>query len=189
VQSPTLALVVERELERRAHKAEPYWEVLANFEHPDGSFEAHHETDKFWKRDEADAAVAGTKSPGVVKEVASRRNTRKPPTPYNTTAFTTDASSRLGLTPSRAMRIAEELYMDGFISYPRTDNTVYPSSLPVKELVTSLANIPDLRSRKAAPRRTASADPRPQGDHRSPADLPDPSGLSQRARRAEAPRL
>ena len=148
VQSPTLALVVERELERRAHKAEPYWEVLANFEHPDGSFEAHHETDKFWKREEADAAVAGTKSPGVVKEVASRRNTRKPPTPYNTTAFTTDASSRLGLTPSRAMRIAEELYMDGFISYPRTDNTVYPSSLPVVELVRSLANIPDFEAAK-----------------------------------------
>jgi DNA topoisomerase-1 len=149
VQSPTLALIVERELERRAHKAEPYWEVLAKFEHPDGSFEAHHETDRFWKREEADAAVAGTKSPGVVKEVASRRNTRKPPTPYNTTAFTTDASSRLGLTPSRAMRIAEELYMDGLISYPRTDNTVYPSSLPVTELVRSLANVPDFEAAKS----------------------------------------
>jgi DNA topoisomerase I len=143
VQSPTLALIVERELERRAHKAEPFWEVLAKFEHPDGSFEAHHETDKFWKREEADAAVAGTKSPGTVKEVASRRNTRRPPTPYNTTAFTTDASSRLGITPSRAMRLAEELYMDGFISYPRTDNTVYPSSLPITELVRSLVKIPD----------------------------------------------
>jgi len=143
VQSPTLALIVERELERRAHVAKPFWEVLARFEHPDGSFETHHETDKFWKREEADAAVAGTKSPGVVKEVSSRKNTRKPPAPYNTTAFTTDASSRLGITPSRAMRIAEDLYMDGFISYPRTDNTVYPPSLPVSELVRSLANIPD----------------------------------------------
>ncbi len=149
VQSPTLALIVERELERRAHKAEPFWEVLARFEHPDGSFEAHHETDKFWKREEADAAVAGTKSPGVVKEVASRRNTRKPPTPYNTTAFTTDASSRLGITPARAMRIAEDLYMDGFISYPRTDNTVYPSSLPISELVRSLANVPDFAAAKS----------------------------------------
>jgi DNA topoisomerase-1 len=148
VQSPTLALIVERELERRAHKAEPYWEVLAKFEHPDGSFEAHHETDKFWKREEADAGVAGTKSPGVVKEVASRRNTRRPPAPYNTTAFTTDASSRLGITPSRAMRIAEDLYMDGFISYPRTDNTVYPSSLPIKELVRSLVSIRDFEAAK-----------------------------------------
>ncbi len=41
------------------------------------------------------------------------------------------------------MRIAEDLYMDGFISYPRTDNTVYPRSLNTRELVSSLARIPD----------------------------------------------
>ena len=64
--------------------------------------------------------------PARSSELSKRKNTRKPPTPYNTTAFATDASSRLGITPSRAMRIAEDLYMDGFVSYPRTDNTVYP---------------------------------------------------------------
>ena len=143
VQSPTLGLLVEREMERRAHVAKPFWEVFAKFSGPEGSFEAHHETDKFWERSEADAAIAGTSSPGKVKSVTSRRNTRKPPAPYNTTAFTTDASSRLGITPAAAMRIAEDLYMDGFISYPRTDNTVYPSSLPVRELISSLVRVPD----------------------------------------------
>ncbi len=143
VQSPTLGLLVEREMERRAHVAKPYWEVFAKFSGPEGSFEAHHETDKFWEKAGADGAVAGTSSPGRVKSVTSRRNTRKPPAPFNTTAFTTDASSRLGITPAAAMRIAEDLYMDGFISYPRTDNTVYPPSLPVRELVTSLVRIPD----------------------------------------------
>jgi DNA topoisomerase I len=149
VQSPTLALIVERELERRAHVPKPYWEVFARFEHPDGAFEAHHTTDKFWDKTEADAAIAGTKSPGVVKEVSSRRNSRKPPAPYNTTAFTTDASSRLGITPAAAMRVAEDLYMDGFISYPRTDNTVYPPSLNTRELVQSLVRIQEFQA--AAP--------------------------------------
>lgn len=141
VQSPTLGLIVERELERRAHVAKPFWELFAQFRHPDGSFETHHATDKFWEKGEADAALAGTSSPGAVKSVTARKNTRRPPTPYNTTAFTTDASSRLGITPASAMRIAEDLYMDGFISYPRTDNTVYPSSLPVRELIASLVRI------------------------------------------------
>jgi DNA topoisomerase I len=141
VQSPTLGLIVEREMERRAHVAKPFWEVFAKFQHPDGSFEAHHSVDKFWEKAEADAALAGTSNPGTVKSVTARKNTRKPPTPYNTTAFSTDASSRLGITPASAMRIAEDLYMDGFISYPRTDNTVYPSSLPVRELVSSLTRI------------------------------------------------
>jgi len=141
VQSPTLGLIVEREMERRAHVPKPFWELFAKFQHPDGTFEAHHETDKFWEKGEADAALSGTTSPGTVKAVTARKNTRKPPTPYNTTAFTTDASSRLGITPASAMRLAEDLYMDGFISYPRTDNTVYPVSLPLRELVTSLVRI------------------------------------------------
>jgi DNA topoisomerase I len=141
VQSPTLGLIVEREMERRAHVAKPFWELFAKFEHPDGTFETHHATDKFWEKAEADAALAGTSGPGTVKAVTARKNTRKPPTPYNTTAFSTDASSRLGITPASAMRIAEDLYMDGFISYPRTDNTVYPPSLPVRELVSSLVRV------------------------------------------------
>ncbi len=143
VQSPTLGLIVEREIERRAHVAKPFWELLAKFQHPDGSFEAHHATDKFWEKAEADKALAGTSSPGTVTAVTARKNTRKPPTPLNTTAFTTDASSRLGITPAGAMRIAEDLYMDGFISYPRTDNTVYPASLPVRELVSTLVRVPE----------------------------------------------
>src|SRR3954462_1731837 len=146
VQSPTLGLIVERELERRAHVPKPYWEVFARFEHPDDAFEAHHSTDRFWEKAEADAALAGTKSPGTVKEVSARRSQRKPPAPFNTTAFTTEASNRLGITPKRAMQLAEDLYMDGFISYPRTDNTVYPRSLPTRELVASLVRIPEFQA-------------------------------------------
>ncbi len=146
VQSPTLGLIVERELERRAHVPKPFWEVTATFAHPDGNFEAEHTADKFWKKEEAEAAVANTKSPGTVKEISARKNTRKPPTPLNTTAFTTDASSRLGITPSRAMRIAEDLYMDGYISYPRTDNTVYPKSIDTRELISSLVAIPEFKA-------------------------------------------
>ena len=146
VQSPTLGLIVERELERRAHVPEPFWEVVANFAHPDGSFEAHHATDKFWKEAEAKAAIEGTTSPGTVTEIKARKQTRKPPTPLNTTAFTTDASSRLGISPARAMRLAEDLYMDGYVSYPRTDNTVYPDSLDTKELVGELVKIEDFKA-------------------------------------------
>ena len=62
-------------------RAKPYWELFARFEHPDESFEAHHATDKFWESTEAEAALAGTKSPGVVKEVTSKRNSRRPPDP------------------------------------------------------------------------------------------------------------
>ncbi len=146
VQSPTLGLIVQRELERRAHEPEPFWEVTAKFGHPDGEFVAEHTTDRFWKKEEAEAAVANSKTPGTVREISARKNTRQPPTPLNTTAFTTDASNRLGITPSRAMRIAEDLYMDGYISYPRTDNTVYPKSLETRELVKQLVAVDDFKA-------------------------------------------
>ena len=130
VQSPTLALIVERELERRAHVAEALL----------GGLRALQASRRVVRGPPRDGQVLGEgrgrrgawrapRARGSSRRSASKRNSRKPPTPFNTTAFTTDASSRLGITPSRAMRIAEDLYMDGFISYPRTDNTVYPRSL------------------------------------------------------------
>jgi DNA topoisomerase-1 len=143
VQSPTLGLIVERELERRAHVPEPFWELFARFEHPDGSFEARHATEKFWDEAEAIKALEATRGTGTVESVTSKKNTGKPPAPYNTSSFQIDASSRLGITPKRAMSLAEDLYMDGFISYPRTDNTVYPESLPLKETIAALVKVQD----------------------------------------------
>jgi DNA topoisomerase-1 len=72
--------------------------------------------------------------------VQQKAATRKPPTPFNTTAFLT-AASNIGFSPSRAARIAEDLYTDGFISYPRTDNTVYPRSLDLREVLGYLKNV------------------------------------------------
>ena len=55
--------------------------------------------------------------------------------------FLADAS-RIGISAPRAMRIAEDLYMGGWISYPRTDNTVYPKSLDIRGVLEMLRNTP-----------------------------------------------
>ena len=46
-----------------------------------------------------------------------------------------DVYKRQGFTAQKTINIAENLYMNGFISYPRTDNTVYPSSIDLKEVL------------------------------------------------------
>jgi DNA topoisomerase-1 len=51
------------------------------------------------------------------------------PIPFNTTEFLREASKFM--RPDRAMNIAETLYMNGYISYPRTDNTVYPKTVNI----------------------------------------------------------
>jgi DNA topoisomerase-1 len=73
----------------------------------------------------------------AVQEVSVKENNEYPPAPFNTTVFLAEATKR-GMTAAQAMKIAEDLYTDGYISYPRTDNTVYPPSLSLKGILEKL---------------------------------------------------
>ncbi|MDK2892062.1 DNA topoisomerase I [Methanohalophilus sp.] len=131
VQSPTLALIVDREKERDAFVAQPYWEIYATITKDGELFTIKHSTARFWDKDEADAAYGKIGSKAVVTLIETGFKKDKPPTPFNTTEFIRAANS-IGFTPAKAMRIAESLYTNGFISYPRTDNTVYPKSIDLR---------------------------------------------------------
>ncbi len=146
VQTPTLKLIIDRELEREAFCPETYWTVDATFSSGDTEFPAGHQVDRFTSAADAQAvldAVAGA-TEGTVADVTTTRRTVKAPTPFNTTALQAAASSE-GINPARAMRIAESLYMNGWISYPRVDNTVYPKSLELPALLKTLAEVPVYR--------------------------------------------
>jgi len=56
------------------------------------------------------------------------------------------AAAAEGLAPTRTMRLAESLYMSGYISYPRVDNTVYPASLDLRDSLRKLAQVPEMAS-------------------------------------------
>src|ERR687894_428203 len=139
VQSPTLALIAERERERRAFLPQPYWELEVNLKNGE-PFTVRHQTDRFKEEARVREAYENLAETATVTEVEQKSATRKPPTPFNTTAFLTAAAS-LGISPSRAARIAEDLYTDGYISYPRTDNTVYPRSLDLREVLGYLKRV------------------------------------------------
>jgi DNA topoisomerase I len=140
VQSPTLALIAERERERRAFVPEPYWELVATLRNGGDPFSVHHAHGRFKEEAEARKAHQNLTDTATVTEVRQKSATRPPPTPFNTTGFLTAAAS-LGIGPSRAARIAEDLYTDGYISYPRTDNTVYPRSLDLREILGHLKRV------------------------------------------------
>ena len=147
VQTPTLALVVERERERMAFVPEDYW-VINGFASESGAaaderFKISHAKGRFTAEDEANAAFANVESAttGTVTAVAKKSRTQKPPAPFNTTSLQAAAAAE-GLSPARTMRLAESLYMDGLISYPRVDNTVYPDSLDLRATAKMLAGVP-----------------------------------------------
>lgn len=139
VQTPTLRLIVDRELERRAFVPVPYWEIKATLERDGDELEVAHAKGRFDTVEEAEAALAGARcEKAEVTGYKAQPRKVAPPAPFNTTALMS-ASSGAGVSPARAMRAAESLYLDGLISYPRTDNTVYPSSLDFHGSLNALA--------------------------------------------------
>jgi DNA topoisomerase I len=140
VQSPTLVLIAERERERRTFVPAPYWEIEATLRNGGGPFIVHHAHGRFKEEIPAREALEHLTDTATVTEVKQKSATRPPPTPFNTTGFLTAAAS-LGIGPSRAARIAEDLYTNGYISYPRTDNTVYPRSLDLWEILGYLKRV------------------------------------------------
>ncbi len=143
VQTPTLKLIVDRETERKAFVPETYWTVKGTFSKESTEFPAQHATARFTSEADASAAMDAISSAdeGVVTSVETNRRTVKPPAPFNTTALLAAAASE-GLPPARTMRIAESLYMDGLLSYPRVDNTVYPASLDIHSILKTLDHVP-----------------------------------------------
>jgi DNA topoisomerase I len=138
VQTPTLVLVVEREKERRAFVSEPFWVVKVDLESAGQRFSALHKEERFSDEARATAVFEKLATPGKVTAVKQSSRKVQRPAPFNTTSFTSAATS-LGYSAATVMRIAEDLYMSGYISYPRTDNTVYPSSLDLREALGILA--------------------------------------------------
>ena len=142
VQTPTLALIVDRELEIKAFVPTPYWEIGARFKTSSGEeFEAAHKKKKFTKKEDAEAAYSRMGEKGKVIEAKESIKDIRPPTPLNTTNLIMSGSS-MGFTASRTINIAESLYMNGYISYPRTDNTVYSSTIDLVAIVKKLGESP-----------------------------------------------
>lgn len=150
VQTPTLALIVDREKERQAFVPEDYWVVSGKFNlqnaKEDDAFKGVHVAGRFKDEQEALEVMSHieNETSALVVSIEKKRRTSAPPAPFNTTSLMAAASS-VGIKPARTMRIAESLYMNGFISYPRVDNTVYPAKLDFESTLKMLAQNPVYR--------------------------------------------
>jgi DNA topoisomerase I len=140
VQSPTLAILVEREKEIKEFKPKPYWQIQAKL-HDEKPFDALHETEVFWEKPPVDQIFEKVKdaTTAVITTLDVKEHNELPPSPFNTTSFL-QAASYQGFPAAKAMSIAEELYLLGLTSYPRTDNTVYPPSLNISAILDKLKN-------------------------------------------------
>jgi len=125
-QAPTLWFVVRRERERMSFKPKPFWILRAIFQKSSGErFEA--ESDRFWSLEDAKRAYQRARSTpyGVVKRFEERLVKILRPTPLRTDDMLRDLAKITGQSAAKILQVAEDLYAEGFISYPRTETNRY----------------------------------------------------------------
>ncbi len=141
VQTPTLALLVARELEVLAHVPRPFWRVSAVFEHAgqeytgswfDPAFEAggdeHAREDRLFDETRANEIVQR-----VSGQAGNARETRKPsresaPPLFDLTSLQREANRRFSWSARRALSAAQRCYeRHKILTYPRTDSRCLPN--------------------------------------------------------------
>jgi DNA topoisomerase-3 len=137
VQTPTLALVVERHLEIKNFVPKDYWEISADF----GDFSAlwfnPDDKENPTRIDEQEQAQKLAEClPGRTAKVKSVKKTKKkqqPPYLYDLTTLQRDANSRYGMTAAQSLSVLQNLYeKKKVVTYPRTDsrflsNDIFPT--------------------------------------------------------------
>jgi len=130
VQSVALRLIVDREREIEAFRAQEYWSVAATMEHDGTEFEARLVTFDGRKLERLSIGDAGTAEAAraaveagrfTVEEVETKPLKRNPAPPFTTSTLQQEAARKLGYSASHTMRLAQNLYEAGAITYMRTD--------------------------------------------------------------------
>ena len=123
VQSPALRILMEREREIRAFIPEKFWVISADLETKKGVTFATVCVEEPKSEKEAERIVgAAKKGAWSVLSIDENEQARAPRAPFTTSTLQQVASTRLGFSPSRTMRIAQKLYEAGHITYMRTDS-------------------------------------------------------------------
>jgi len=139
VQGPALQFLATREKAIRSFVPTPYWQINAEVEILNSVIEAEYERKRIETRAEADAVVhACAGKTGEVMKVEVRKVHQKPPIPFDVGTLQREAYSLFGYTPRRTLGIAQRLYLDALISYPRTSSQKLPPIIDYRKILNSL---------------------------------------------------
>lgn len=145
VQTPTLAVLVEREEVIRKFEPKNYWEVYANFGAKAGDYEGRWFEEKFkksedekdrkaerlWEKKIAEKIVAECQGKTGIVEEESKPSSQLSPLLYDLTSLQREGNSRFGFSARTTLSIAQALYeKHKLITYPRTDSRYLPEDYP-----------------------------------------------------------
>ena len=132
VQGPALKILAKREMEIRKFKPEPFWELEAV-----NSITLAHKKGKFFDKKEVDKIFSKIKDEkeAVIDSVTKKEHYQEAPAPFDLTSLQLEAYRLFGITPKETLSLAQELYSNAYISYPRTSSNQLPESLDYKEIL------------------------------------------------------
>ena len=160
VQGPALKIVADKEKEINAFKPEPYWQIFLQIKDIKGQrCEVKHPKDIFKETELLKFKhLKGKKGQAETKITEEEI---KPPLPFDLTTLQTESYKHLGNTPSQTLRIAQKLYLDGVISYPRTSSQKYPKEIEYEKILKKLKKYTTLTkyAKKKKPTEGKKSDP------------------------------
>ncbi|MDD5651003.1 MAG: DNA topoisomerase I [Candidatus Nanoarchaeia archaeon] len=140
VQGPALYILYKREKEIQAFKPEPFWELSIKGLLDKKEIEATHKSNPFQEKKKADSILASTKGKkAIVSKISKHEFKQEPLTPFDLTSLQIEAYKTLGFSPSVTLQIAQALYTNSYISYPRTSSQKLPESIDYKKILTALS--------------------------------------------------
>ena len=135
VQGPSLSLIVQKERLISLFEPKTYWQVFITLTKP--KIELIHNKDIFNKSQLK--AFENLKGKTGTAETKKSEQHLQPNPPFNLTTLQTESYRLFGINPGKTLQIAQSLYLNGLISYPRTSSQKLPPSIGYKEILNSLA--------------------------------------------------
>ncbi len=137
VQGPALKILYDRELQIQNFRSVPFWQIFANIKDiKNQNAELRHPKDIFNKREILKFQLLNGKKGNANTKVEEKKV--NPPTPFDLTTLQTESYRHHGFTPSQTLKIAQKLYLDGLISYPRTSSQKYPKGIDYQKILKKL---------------------------------------------------
>lgn len=158
VQTPTLKLVVDRDLEIENFKPVDHYKPKITFAHENGKFvatwiipsdgEGIDPDGRLLDKAIAERIIAKVDGKtGHVAEYKAQPKTTAPPLPYNLSSLQTACSSQFSLTAAQTLEVAQRLYDQKITTYPRSDSRYLPAAILTDEapgIVKNLKGVDDL---------------------------------------------
>jgi len=147
VQSPTLIEAYKRFIERELFVPIISFTITVKIRYGGREYNLEPLYEPLNSRMEAIRLVEETRSLGKAKVIDARTQIRtlEPPPPFNLPDLQLEASRIYGLSPSETLKIAEDLYLEGIISYPRTNSQQLPPTLNNRLIIEALSKDPQYR--------------------------------------------